>query len=872
MSNEKNQPKSILRFLAWFCPASLYESIEGDLLEQFEVDVIEVGEKKASRRLFWNLLTFFRPGILFRNTSLFKFTNLLLLMDMLINYLKITLRSIKRHKTISFINIAGLAVCMSVGLLIIMLIKTQRSYDQFHPHPERTYRVLTHFNDFGLEGWSPIPLAAELANYPFVENTLSILTLSQTQVALSGKQEINIRTAFTENSFFELFGFKLASGDETSALTNPYSSIITEEASKKLFGTADPLGKVIEIKNWGRYMVTGVIANHNEKSHITSEVFISKATLPSLILNQLISFDLDSWHSNFESNTYVLLKSGDDRNLFQYALDQISNRTILKNEKTDEPLSIHFTALGLKEIPPPIFDTTGGINFGMTTVDMLAFSSFGLLFVLLAVFNYTNLTVARAFARAKEVGVRKITGALRIQIATQIFVESILLSFFALVISFFIARFIPISSGLKESIDFTNLDIMLFVYCSAFALFVGFMAGLFPAIILSKIKPLQAIGNLLNTKLFKSLKARNALIVIQFSISLIFLIVVVVLYKQMNLQMTADLGFERKNILTIPLHSTDYKILQAEIERHASITSVSSSSSSPFQWGKSAQVAKNEIDEPLVVNYFSIDPQFLHVWGIPLIGGDNFSEEILPNNEQFVLLNESAVRKLALGSPAEAIGKSILVDSVHLQIAGVVKDFHSTNFRWAISPLILRYRPQEFKQINIKFQPGNQTNVEDHIAKVWNKFEPDFPMTPVRFDEAFEEQQSHRKDSNMVATFSLIAIFVSCLGLFGVVLYSVEVRSKEIAIRKIMGSSVVRLTLFLSRNFFALLLLSLCIGVPIGFLISKEILKTYTYKIDLGIGIALTILGITLCIGLVTICSQTIRAALASPVNALKSD
>jgi len=871
MNKEKtNPPKSALRFLQWFCPESLYESIEGDLLEQFEVDVNEVGEKKAKRRLFWNAMKFFRPGILFRHTSLFKFTNLILFMNLLTNYLKIALRTMKRHKAITFINIVGLAVCMSAGLLIIMLIKTHRSYDKFHPYADRTYRIITSGDNANFEGWSPVPLSDELFRYPFIEKTLTILTLDRRQVVLSGKLEIPVRTAFTENSFLEVLGFNLASGDETTALTNPYSSVISEEAAKKLFGTEDPLGKVIEIQNWGNFTVTGIIAPH-EKSHISSEIFISKASLPPLIANKQVN-DPNNWYLNDESNTYVLLKSTSDERIFQQALDQISKKVILKDKQTDKRTPIYFKGVGLSEIPPSISHTDAGIPFGMNIPGMLAFSSFGLLFVLLGVFNYTNLTVARTFARAKEVGVRKITGALRIQIVAQIFVESILIAAFALCIAFFIARFIPISPGLAESIDFTEFDATVLLASIAFAFFVGSIAGLFPAIILSKINPLQAIGNLLNMKLFKSLKARNALIVIQFSISLIFLIIVVVLNKQLNFQMTADLGFERKNILTVPLHRTDYKVLQTEMERHASVTFISSSSGSPFQWGKNAQVAKNKYDEPFTMNYFSIDRQFLDVWGIPLLAGSNFSEQVSQENERSILVNESAIRKLALGSPAEAVGQSILVDSVYLQIAGVTKDFHSTSFRLNIRPLMLRYKPEEFKQINIKFQPEHVASIESHVKEVWNKFEPDFPMTPEHFDKTFEERESQAKDGAMVFAFSLMAIFVSCLGLFGVVLYSVEVKSKEIAIRKIMGSSVARLTLFLSKNFFILLSISLCIGMPVGFLISSQILKGYVYKIDLGAGIVLSILGITLCIGLITICSQTIRAALASPVTALKND
>lgn len=502
MKNKLTPPSLPLQILVWFCPSALYEGIEGDLLEQYENDLNVSGEKKAKLRLYWNVLKFFRPGILFRRTSLFKFTKLFTFMDILASYLKIALRTMKHHKAITSVNMMGLAVCMSAGLMIIMIVKTSRSYDQFHPHAERTYRIITYDDESNIEGWSPVPLANEVANYPFVENSLTIITSANSEVVRADKVEIPVRTAFTENSFFKIFGFRLSSGDEATALINPYSSVITEEASKKIFGTSDPLGKVIEIGNWGSFTVTGVIAHHEEKSAIASEIFISKASLHPLILHQQVPHDLNHWNTNYESNTYVLLKTSNDRIAFQKALDKISERVVIKNKQTDTRVLIYFTALGLTEIPPAVTRNIGGIGFGMSIMDMITSGSFALLFVLLAIFNYTHLTAARV----NEAALQKITIALRIRIAAQIFAESILVAVFASLVAFFVARFIPLSPLLKDRIDFTNLDVTLSLYFLVFALLVGFMAGLFPTIVLSKIKPLQAIRNLL--KLFK-IASRN---------------------------------------------------------------------------------------------------------------------------------------------------------------------------------------------------------------------------------------------------------------------------------------------------------------------------------------------------------------------------
>jgi putative ABC transport system permease protein len=883
--NNENKSIFALRFLRWFCPASLYESIEGDLLEQFEKDLkpsdrfepaCPVGrrsdgywQRRARRKLFWNVITFFRPGILLRNKNSMNLNQLMISIHMVGNYIKIALRTIGRHKTISFINIAGLAVCMSVCLLIMMLISTHMSYDRFHPHPERTYRIIEKYYQSEFGGWSPLPLSNELGSYPFVESSVSIWQ-SERQLALSGKLDIPLSVAFTENSFFKVFGFELKSGDKATALSEPYSVILTEEASKKIFGTVDPLGKTLEMKNWEGFTVTGVLKHTEQNSRIYSEIFISRATLSPLILSHKLALDIDSWSRNYFSNTFVLLKNVNDRPFLQQTLNQISEKN--KPKVDGQELKSNFTTLALNEIPPPIDSMSQGIPVGMTTVDMAAFSGFGLVFILLAVFNYTNLTVARSFARAKEVGVRKITGALRIQIATQIFVESVLIAVFAMCISIFIARFFPISPGLEESIDFKTFDTTLFLYALCFAVVVGLMAGLFPAIILSRIKPLQAIGKILNTRLFKSLKARNALIVVQFCLSLIFMIIVVVMYRQMQFEVTGDYGFDRSNILTVPVHNTDYKLLQTEIERHTGIIRASASLESPHGNGKPARVFIGEKKDSIDIYYKSIDSQFLSTWGIPLIAGRNLPERTAQTQEQFVLLNESAMRKLDLGSPQDAIGKSIHVDSIDLQIVGIVKDFHSDGFRWVISPLLFRYRPEEFNQISIKYQPGSVEIAEAHVNAIWKKFEPDYPMMPVRYGETFDEQKAHTKDIAMIGTFSMIAIFVSCLGLFGVVLYSMEIRTKEIAIRKIMGAPVLQLTAVLSKSFFLLLFIAFVIALPIGYFVGRQMLNMYVYKIELGVELALTIFAITTGIGLIIICSQTIRAALGNPIAAMKND
>ena len=775
-------------------------------------------------------------------------------MFMLKNYLTTALRNMRRNKAVALINVFGLAVCMSIGLQVINVIKVSYSYDQFHPHPDRTYSVTSMgYYASGQNSLVGNPnLADEVRQYALVENAVTIV--DGQVIANPKKQAIPLRSGYTDNRFFEVLGFSMIKGNPANALTAPNSLVLFESASAKLFSDTDPLGQSLTLKGLGEFIITGILADPDSRTNIQYDALISKSTYESIQSSKEGNNDSQSWHIGSSMPTYILLKEGVDEDEVNQLVHRIMDKS-LQTINADQDIR-SLTA----NIKP--------INAGMDATSVLAYVAFAGVFLLLAVFNYTNLTVARAFSRVREMGIRRVAGAHRSQIMIQIFVESTLISFVALVIAFYLTRYIYIEESAIVNIQ--DVDPELIAYAFLFTMGVGVLAGLFPGLVMSRISPVQALSRLFNTKFFSSMTIRNGLIISQFALSLVSLIVVLLLNNQFKFIRNMDRGFDATNKIIIPFQGADFHVLRSTLTQNPLISGIAVSSTVPGSAGYAPAVGESGNEIP--VSLFFGDPQFISVWGLHLLAGKNFQEAPIQTNEQYAIVNKTFLSRFSMGSLQEGIGKFIGMDSLRLQIIGVVDDFSQSKLSLSSSPVVIRYNPDVFQVMAVHYLPGREQDVRNFINDTWHRYQPDTPLVSYSFEETFLHNPAEDRVIRDMSRLSVVAILISCLGLLGIVLYGMQLRRKEIAIRKVMGSSAARLMVFLSKGFFRSLAVAFCIGLPVGYLISDRLLSLLPVKAPFGVGIVFVSLVTMASIGLVVVCGITLKASLANPVNALKDE
>lgn len=851
-------PRFWSSFLRWFCPQDLYEGIEGDLLEEFTIDVESKGLRRARRRFSWNVIRFFRPEIILRNRFTVSMNDFFTAIDLSKMYVLIAWRNIIRHRTVSVINVAGLAVSLSIGLLVLLVIKNRLDFDTFHPDPDRLYRITTKVEESSGQrihyATAPPALGPFLKqHYAFADEVVRVMPLLNGYVK-SGNGEVLLRGAYVDDSFFRVLGFKLLAGNVSTALSAPYEIILTEETARKVFGEAVPLGKTLTLNGQGDFKVTGIVAAADGPSEMEFGAYASISTLmqPNRSQTQAIAEDWSSLHANY---TYVKIHPATHEAMSD-ALHTVGAEI---SRQFENKKSYTFQANNINEIP--FSDVYLSRGTSIETLIMLSLP--GVVLLLLAVFTYTNMAIARAVSRAKGIGVRKINGAPRSQLFLQLIVESTLVAAIATVLAALIAMQIPVNSSFQSQLPET-VDTSTIVWFFLFAIAAGFLAGAFPAWVLSGIKPVQALKN--NIGKSNKVRWRKSLIVIQYTLSLAFLIVLLVNYEQMQFQVNSDYGFQRENIIHLKPGDVNHNVLSTKIKSLAEVEAISASSNPIFTWGKFCSIASG--DDSVNIEYYSVDEAYLSVYGLTLVVGENLTPH---EHEQYILLNEKAVEVLKLGSPTEALGQLLTInDTLPVQVKGVIKDFNSHPFKFAIMPLALRYKPDEFNVLNVKTYPSTLPQALKRISGAWDHLEPDSPLSYTVFADSFSERQGHKQDLKMMGSVAIVAIIISCLGLLGVVMYSTETRMKEIGIRKAMGAFSFQIVILLSWNFLKLLLISACIAIPLGYWFGGLILQQFAYRIELGAGIGLFGFALMMTVSLATIGSQTIRAGLRNPVEMLR--
>ncbi|SEW06168.1 ABC transporter permease [Chitinophaga arvensicola] len=791
-------------------------------------------------------------------------------------YLVIAFRNLQRQRLFTFINIAGLAVSMTVCLVVLLSVRESFSYDNFHPLASRIWRITTHAQTPDGRKYHvasvPMPMGTALkSNYAAVENEATVYGALSGEGKINDKK-INIRGAFATPSFFDVFGFKLAAGNPRMALTTPNSIVLSAETAKRFFGTNDPMGKVIQMDRFGSFIVSGVLQPNPSRSHLDFEAFAAMSSVPALEQSKVLPDQLNNWDIVKSSYTYVVLRKGESVSALTSALTDLGHRYDGFTQKGWGTMA--FEAQAFSKISPSwdLFDDIGNTpSWGKVLTEMGV--AFGL--ILCACFNYTNLSIVRALQRAKEVGVRKVNGAHRWQIFMQFITESVLMCLLSLVMAVLLLLTMQAShfSGLPVP-DINLLTPAILGWFLLFSVIIGLIAGAIPAWALSAFQPAKVLKNMIDIKLFGGIGLRKTLIVIQFSLSITAIIFLVTVYRQFHYKSVKDMGFARRDILNVPLEGVDYQRMKERMLQLKEVESATASSGTLGMPRHSSfcNLRTGDSKNTIEFGYYAGDMDFLNVMHLKLLAGTTFPAAASREKEQYLVVNEKALSIMGVKSPADAIGKTLfLSDSLPLSIVGVVKDFNYQPIEVNIRPMAIRFIPGEFHQLQLTMNNGDKTAQLADVKKIWLELHPGETFNAEWMDEQLLSRDG-REVVSMLGFLVFITTMIAALGLLGIVAYTSFTRKKEISIRKVLGATAPGLLILLSKNYVRLILIAGCIALPLGYIGSTFFLQIFAYRVSIGILPMLGSFFLLLMLALITILSQTWRAIDVNPADNLRND
>lgn len=812
---------------------------------------------------------------------------------MFLNYLKVGIRNILKYKIFSFINVFGLAAAMSVSMLIMVMLADQRSYDQFNVNKDRIYRILSDKPDLRhAYSTSPFPLAGILIQGDPIVEQATHLMMGVGGDALYNNTATELRGYFADEAFFRIFSFQLGKGNPETALREPNSIVLSAAAAKRLFREEDPIGKSVTFTDrglnlngkdeasapveWGRYTITGVLEDVKYKSHLNFDALISASSMPVLIAENKIADNRGEWKNFYQCYTYVLVRPGKkgsdlDASLASLIKPHIAGISDLKNFK--------LTGQVLTSISPGIL--LG--NEPSTVLPRIAYyilSVLALLIMFSACLNYTNLSIARALTRAREIGIRKINGAARENIIFQFLLESVLTSLFAAVLSVAFVFFLRAAfKGLwvNQTLHFElGLSWQLFTVFLLFGLLIGLVSGLYPAFYLSRFQPLRVLRSFSVMRPGK-LTMRKILSVVQFALSLIFIISSVLIFNQSTHFMRFDYGFNPKNIVNIPLQGNDYHTALRELSTVRGIDKISACDYIPVTGrseGANLKRALSNDKDFVPVVALRADENFINNLQLKLIAGNNLVAG--SDTGRYVLLNESAAGALGFKDAGSAVGQFLKMqgsDGKMLQVAGVLRNFHLSLDHEEVEPLVIQNIPALFKFINVRIASPDVSATLKSLENKWKSIDPVHGFKYQFFDDQLASTSRGFFDIvSILGYMAFIAITIACLGMLGMATYTTERRIKEVGIRKTLGADESGLVFLLSGEFIRVLAIAILIAAPLSYFLNAMWLNKFPNRVSFGLGTILTGTLILLIPGIISIVSQTLRAARRNPVEALKME
>lgn len=783
---------------------------------------------------------------------------------MLKNYLKIALRNIKRHKGYSFINITGLAIGMACCLFITIWVLDELSYDKFHENAATLYRVEENQDYSGRQfhvNVTPYPLAPALKDeIPEIIDATRYVWAGGLLFRYGDKVFFEDDIRAVDPSFFQMFTFPLLKGDKNLALNSPYSLVLSEDIAEKYFGEEDPLGQMISISNQYDFTVTGIMENISHNSYLQFDIVI-----PYEFLRKTGKTDEGFGRNSIQ--TFIKLQENIP---FEQVNEKISGfiRTRLPESRTNLVL-MPYTRIHLHSYFGWEKDA-GAVQY------IYIFSLIALFVLLIACINFMNLSTARSANRAKEVGLRKVVGALKRHIIQQFYGESVIFAFIALIFAVVIVSLLlPAFSSLaaKElSWNVTGIESIL-IGLLAITFFTGLVAGSYPALFLSAFQPVKVLRRSLKSGAGSS-RFRKVLVVVQFSISILLIIGTTVVYKQLNFMKNRRLGWDKEHLVYIYLRAdikSSYETLKTELVKDSRILGVTGAYQLPgYNFGNAGGADWDGKDPELeaLIGINEVDFDFIETLKIEITEGRSFSREFSSDLSKSFIVNEEVAKIMEKES---VVGERFSFVGVEGSIIGVMKNFHYQPVRNKIEPLAIHVFPDYINYMLIRIPPGSISESLQFVENTWNRVIPHYPLEYRFLNEAFDRMyRTEDRMGTLLKYFAALAVFIACLGLFGLASFTAEQRTKEIGVRKVLGASVSQVTLLLCKQFLLLVLLANVIACPVAYLVMKNWLQNYAYQTGLGLFIFVAAMAAALVVAIISVSFQAIKAAISNPVDSLR--
>jgi putative ABC transport system permease protein len=794
---------------------------------------------------------------------------------MLKNHIKIALRNLWRHRVFSFINITGLSVGITACFFIFMYVRFELSYDKFHTKADRIYRLVT---DIKTPSETIVTDVTSWAFAPYIKTDFPDVE-SFTRVSggsfLVRKGNVKFqeeRTIFADSTFFKVFDFKLLKGNPNTALKAQANIVFTKTAAKKYFGDADPVGQTVLITGDAiPALVTGVMEDMPENSQIKADMIISMVTL-----TQKFNSGLDEAWGNYGATSYLLLKPGVNAKVLQSKFPAFMAK---RNGEESRKRQMFATLLlePLKDVY--LYSKRGGQEVGSIS-NVYIFSIVAIFILVIACINFINLTTARSVERAKEVGIRKVVGALKGELARQFIGESVILCLIAFVITILLSvLLLPLFNQLSGKIISPGIFSNIFYILALFGISVaiGFLAGIYPAVVLSSFKPVMVLKGRFSTGTKGSL-LRKSLVVAQFSISIALIIGTIIVYNQMDFMRNRDLGFTKDQMIVMDSNGDVGKdAFQQAIRSIPGVKSVALSSSVPGggNAGAYSEIENKKGDLQIAnLDLYFVDFDYLNQYKIKMVAGRPFSRDFMTTDtSQAMILNEEAVKLFGYTSPQQAIGRRFKQWGREGKIVGVMKDFHFRSLQEKIKPLSMRVELRNLNLVSVKADAKNLPATLAALESKWKEVIPNRPFSYYFLDEFFDRQyRAEQRFGKLFFNFAILAIAISCLGLLGLASYSTYQRTREIGIRKVMGASTPGIVNMLSVDFMKLVGISFVIATPFAWYFMHKWLQDFAYRIDIQWWVFAVAGILAMAVALTTISFQAIKAAMANPVKSLRSE
>ncbi|MAU71498.1 MAG: hypothetical protein CML04_05315 [Pseudozobellia sp.] len=795
---------------------------------------------------------------------------------MLKNYLKIAWRSLRKRKGFSLINILGLSLGFGCSILVFLFVQYHLQFDNFHHNADHIYRFNTeeHRDIVDYEPSVPPGFAnAFRQDYDYAEIVAKSVDRDDFlfTIETSGdKKQLKADVDFTEANFFKIFNYPLINGTNEAPLTEPNTALITEQLAKHMFGDTDPINRTFVLENKETIRVTGVLKDLPKTSLNQADAFISYKTLKSY--SEFLSSE--SWGGiNSSLHVYALMRPNQsivqiEEQLQDYVQKFRANHKNVHQYKIQSLSDIHFD---------------NRFNGGINSQTLWIFSLIGFFILIIASINFINIATAQSIYRSKEVGVRKVLGSDKRHLFWQFMAETFIISLFALVLGVGLCLLLlpSFNSIFELDLSFSGiLNIKFLAFVMTLLALVTLLAGSYPGVLLARIAPVLALKRKLSQKDAGGYLTRKTLVVTQFVISIVLIIGSIVVGKQLRYAVSSDLGFEKDGIVMVEIPDDIEPIqlngLKERISQNSSVQKITACFASPGagynNWGTSVKFNNKPESEDFNLQVKAGDKDYLDAFGLAIIAGRTFYEK---DSVDEILVNQDFVTKVGLNDPNEVLGKQVNINGglAKGSIVGVVADFHDSDFSENISPIFIAPIPNLYTELAIKINLKNANSALSHIEKEWTAVFPDYIFEYDFLDDRVAElYETEQRFLSLVGIFSGIAIFIGCLGIYGLILFFVVQKTKEIGIRKVLGGSIKHIVGLVMQDFFKLIAIAGIIATPIAWYFMNRWLENFEYKTAINWWIFVLAVGIVMAITFVTISYQALKAATTNPVKSLRTE